>query len=734
MSLVAELRRRNVVKVAAAYLVVGWLLTEVLTTILPELGAPLWAPRAVILIFAFGFVPAIVLSWFYEITPQGIKREDELTEEEAAGRGGVSKFGYVTITSAVFLVILIGLFSARQIGDEAAAPGVEISSASVAVLPFVNMSNDDDNEYFSDGLTETLLHMLAQVPDLQVAARTSSFAFKGQNRSIQEIAAALGVANILEGSVQRSGDNVRITAQLIRASDGFHIWSEIFDRTLDNIFEIQDEIAQKVGFALTQSLLGGSDRALAGVQTSNPEAYDLYMQARRERATYSYGGLQAAEDLLKGALLIDPDFIEAKSELAASYVQQLETGLMDPREAYSEIMAITDQVLTVRPENLIARGLRSYMDAKESAERGDPQGISEAVSVLEGLAAEAPKTFQIAALLVRVYYQAQQKERAVPLLERALDNDPFNPQILFELGQLFIQLERYDEARAYLERSLEIEPAQPNAHYHLATIDAREGDGVTYVQRLIKAIEVDPRDHELPGLLADFLYRLDLVEEGDDFRDRVLTIAPTSAMAYRTELLRATTIDDEVAADASARRAIEDDINDRLYGYRAAVRYLLRAAVRNDSIESELQWLETQAPGIFDIASNSSPAKFRAAQGVALDAWYVNLPREELLSRLDQLQEYARSMGFDPSEDPYTHMNNLAMRGEISQAVDVALKRIFPQSVAFNLGWEETFAQAQYAGIVADSRVQAAMQRWEEEEAQLRSDVQAYLADLMAAG
>ncbi len=164
------------------------------------------------------------------------------------------------------------------------------------------------------------------------------------------------------------------------------------------------------------------------------------------------------------------------------------------------------------------------------------------------------------------------------------------------------------------------------------------------------------------------------------------------------------------------------------------MQYLLRTAIRNDSIESELQWLETQAPGIFDIASNSSPAKFRAAQGVALDAWYVNLPREELLSRLDQLQEYARSMGFDPSEDPYTHMNNLAMRGEISQAVDVALKRIFPQSVAFNLGWEETFAQAQYAGIVADSRVQAAMQRWEEEEAQLRSDVQAYLADLMAAG
>lgn len=734
MSLVAELRRRNVFKVAAAYLVVGWLLTEVLTTILPELGAPSWAPRAVILIFAFGFVPAVVLSWFYEITPDGIKREDQLTEAESARRGGTSILGYITIASAVVLVVMIGLFGARQIGDEAAVPGVEVSSSSVAVLPFVNMSNDEDNEYFSDGLTETLLHMLAQVPDLQVAARTSSFAFKGQNRSVQEIAAALGVAHILEGSVQRSGKNVRITAQLIRASDGFHIWSEIFDRTLDNIFEIQDEIAQKVGFALTRSLLGKPDRALAGVQTRSPEAYDLYMQARRERATYSYGGLKAAEDLLKGALLIDPDFIEAKTELAASYVQQLETGLMDPREAYSEIMAITDQVLSVRPDDALARGVSAYVDAKNKAERGDSEAIPEAARVLEGLVADAPQEFELVTQLVRVYRGLGQSEKAVPLLEKALEKDPFNPQIHYELGTLYSELEQYDRARASLEKSLEIEPAQPNAHHYLATIELGEGDGVSFVQRLIKALEIDPRDHELPGMLAKFLFQLELVEEGDDFRARVLTIAPTSEIAYHTELLRAISIGDEVGADASARRAIEDDINDRRFAYGAAVQYLLRTAIRNDSIESELDWLETQAPGILDISNTASPAKFKAAQRVALDAWYVNLPREELLSRLDQLLEYGKSMGFDPLENPYIHMNNLAMRGEIAQAIDVALADIFSQSVATNLGWQELFAQAQYAEIIADSRVRAAMQRWQDEEAQLRSDVQAYLADLMAAG
>ena len=172
------------------------------------------------------------------------------------------------------------------------------------------MSNDKDNEYFSDGLTETLLHMLAQVPELKVAARTSSFAFKGQSLNIREIAAALGVAHVLEGSVQRQGDRVRITAQLIRASDGFHVWSESYDRTLDDIFGIQDEIATRVGDALSASLLGvDGERQLAGVQTTNPDAYDLYMQARKARQTFSFGGLRAAEDLLKGALLIDPDFL-----------------------------------------------------------------------------------------------------------------------------------------------------------------------------------------------------------------------------------------------------------------------------------------------------------------------------------------------------------------------------------------------------------------------------------------
>lgn len=734
MSLVAELRRRNVFRVAAAYLVAGWLLAEVLTNVLPVLGAPEWTERAVLIIFALGFIPAVVFSWIYELTPEGLKREDELGEEARPKSRTSRVLDHITLAGVVIIIVSVGLFSARQAGDDEVVAPAEISDASVAVLPFVNMSSDKDNEYFSDGLTETLLHMLAQIPDLKVAARTSSFAFKGQNKTIGEIAMALGVAHVLEGSVQRAGDRVRITAQLIRASDGFHVWSSSYDREFSNIFEIQDEIAQRVGYELSESLLGVGEPQLTSVKTTSPDAYDLYLQARRERATYSYGGLQAAEDLLKGALLIDPDFIEAKTELAASYIQQTETGLMQPAEAFSEILAITGQVLETEPENPVAQAVRVYVESLQRALQGDVQAMPDAVARLKELVAQVPDELQLQLLLVKAYKAAQRPEPAVAVLEKALHDDPYNPEVLYELGTLYGRVERWEDARASIEKSLEIEPKQPNAYSILAGLSLRYGDGVGYVQQILKALEVDPRDHELPGLLAEFLYQLELFEEGDDFRDRVLTIAPTSDLAYRIQLVRADRIGDATAADASARQAILADVSDRRLGFRGAIEYLLRAAVQNGTVEEEMAWLEEQAPGIFDLEADSQPQKIRLAQGMALDAWYVTLPREEVLRRLDVLLERGTAMGIDHAEDPYAQMSVLAMRGEIQAAVQVALDDIFTRPVALNLDWRNVFTQARFEEVVADARVQAALERWEEDEAALRSEVRSYLADLQAAG
>ena len=637
------------------------------------------------------------------------------------------------------MIIIVGLISARhttdgneQIQSLASTAQTVISNASVAVLPFVNISSDADNEYFSDGLTETLLHMLAQIPDLRVAARTSSFAFKGKKISIQEIARSLEVAHVLEGSVQKAGDRVRITAQLIRASDGYHVWSSNYDREVDDIFGIQDEIAEKVGYALSESLLGAVGKP-ASLKTTDPDAYDLYLQARKERVTYSYGGLQAAEDLLKGALLIDPDFIEAKTELATSYMHQLETGLMEQEEAFSKIIAITDQVLAEDPDNAIARAASIFAKAGMRISQGDLDANLAMIPQLEAIVAEAPNELQARLLLVRAYQLSQQDDKSVELLKEALRRDPFNPTIHYELGTVNVRLRQWDEARATLEKSLEIEPAQPNAYVYLAIISLQAGDGVDYVAQFIKSVQVDPRDHELPGVLADFLYRLGLVEIADDFRARVLALAPTSEVAYRIEMLRAMAVGDEDASIASARRAIEDNITERRFSYGGAIQHLLRTAIRNGNVDEVSTWIEQQAPGIFDIEAELVEQKYRTAQAVAFDAWYVSLPRDEMLYRLDALIDYGASAGFDVAQNPNTHMAILAVRGETEQAIEVALNEVFTNSVAVNLGWRENFAQAQYKDIVADPRIQAAMKRWEDEEAALRGQVQAYFADLHAA-
>ena len=734
MSLVAELRRRNVLRVAAGYLVVGWLLTEVLTTILPEIGAPDWAPRAVILIFAFGFIPVVVLSWFFEITAEGIKREHEVDREQAGGNRLARRIDQLTVAVAVVLIILVGLFSARYTADDPSPIDLGVSATSVAVLPFDNMSGDQDNEYFSDGLTETLLHMLAQIPDLQVAARTSSFAFKGQNKSAREIAEALEVAHILEGSVQRAGDKIRVTAQLIRASDGFHIWSKNFDRQFTDVFAIQDEIAMEVGSALSATLLGTDARnKLAGISTEDYDAYELYLQARKERATYSYSGLLAAETLLKSALLVDPDFIEAKSELANSYVHQAETGLMEPEAANAEIIAITDQVLAVNPDDPVAKATSVYARAMTRIAEGDEAALPDLAAELEAIVNSSPAAHEPRILLVRAYTALGQNEKSLPLLRGALSLDKFNPSLHYELGTAYIRLRQWDEARAALERSLELEPEQPNAYTYLGAIAIQEGDGVAMVRHFMNAIAVDPEDHELPGILSLFLYQLGLVDIADDFRNRVLALAPTSTVAYQIEVARARAIGDLDSSVEAARRAVEDDIEDRRFSFGGAVQHLIRTAVKTGRIEEELAWIEEQQPGIFDVDSAAVRMKHRSVQGTAFDAWFHTLPREELLRRLDVLIAFSESMGIDPTENAVNHVGILILRGDIEAAIEVALDKVFTQPAALYPNWRESLSLPQYAEVVADPRVREAMRRWEAEEADLRASVETYFADLHAA-
>ena len=269
MSVIAELKRRNVFRVRILYLVAGWVILQVVELLFGLLGLPAWTNKLLVArLLVLGFVPALIFSWVYELTPEGLKREHEIERNASITAETARKLDLIVVGLLVIAIVVVAVerFIPRTAPIPAAtdaAPGAspveapgQAAAKSIAVLPFVNMSGDAGNEYFADGLSEELLNLLAKIPDLRVAARTSAFKFKGEKIDVKDVAQKLNVAHILEGSVRKSGNKVRITAQLIKAADGYHLWSETYDRTLDDIFVVQDDIAGEVVKALKLTLLG----------------------------------------------------------------------------------------------------------------------------------------------------------------------------------------------------------------------------------------------------------------------------------------------------------------------------------------------------------------------------------------------------------------------------------------------------------------------------------------------
>ena len=303
MTLLAELKRRKVFKVGAAYLVAGWLLIQVAATVAPQLNLPEWAPRLITLVILLGFPVAILLAWAVDLSADGIRIES-------------APLGNKRVVAAVVILLLLAVGWYWKGRHTAAVDGVD--ARSIAVLPFVNMSGDKDNEYFSDGISEEILNVLARTPALRVAARTSSFSFKGKSTEVPAIAHELNVRMVLEGSVRKQGERVRITAQLIDASNGYHVWSQTYDRELKDIFAIQDEIANAIANELNVKL----NAAVGGARlpdTNNLKAYDHYLkgiglwQARGDK------NLHDAITNFRAALALDPNYAKAWAGLAITY-------------------------------------------------------------------------------------------------------------------------------------------------------------------------------------------------------------------------------------------------------------------------------------------------------------------------------------------------------------------------------------------------------------------------------
>src|ERR1044071_1349333 len=313
----AELKRRNVYKVAVAYAVVAWLVIQAASIFLPAFNAPQWAMQVIILILVVGFPIALVFSWAFEITPEGIVRESEVAADQSITHHTGRKIVALTI---VLAVIATGLFAFQLIRARSTSPSASsISNKSIAVMPFDNLSGDPQNAYFSEGVQDEILTRLAKIAELKVISRTSTQRFKSAPEDLRQIAQQLGVANILEGSVQKANDQVRVNVQLINALTDAHLWADTYDRKLTDIFAVESEIARTVAETLRAKLTGTAEHALASRPTENPEAHQLYLKGR------FYGSKRTAKDAQKSieyyqqAVAKDPSYALAVVGVADSY-------------------------------------------------------------------------------------------------------------------------------------------------------------------------------------------------------------------------------------------------------------------------------------------------------------------------------------------------------------------------------------------------------------------------------
>jgi TolB-like protein/tetratricopeptide (TPR) repeat protein len=507
----AELKRRNVYKIAIAYAVVAWLLMQIATQVFPFLDIPNWAIRLVIMLLALGFPIALIIAWAFEATPEGIKRTE--AADAAGQRSCRGAWVYVVLIGAVLSIALF--FLGRYAASRKQTGLTEVPAKSIAVLPFVNMSADKNDEYLSDGISEELITALSKITGLQVKARTSSFAFKGKNEDIQKIGELLHVSHLVEGSVAKAGNRLRISAQLIQASDGNHLWSDTYDREMQDIFAVRSDVAQQVVQALQVKLGVEATRALAQKPTENLKAFQYYMQGR------SYINRRTREDLLEAvrycekALEEDRNYTLAYAGLADAYGILGVYGYIAPIEGRRKGQEAARKALAL-DENLaeahVALGLAFVQFAPFNFPLGDHE-LRRAIELSPSLAiahqdlglslvrqgrlneslAEYLKAREldplssiIARLVALPYYLKRDYARALELLWQANELGPAFTTT-WEIG-IYIQNKLFDETLAELEKAKRERKNDSILIYNTGMVYAAQGKRAEALQ-VIKELE-----------------------------------------------------------------------------------------------------------------------------------------------------------------------------------------------------------------------------------------------------
>ena len=471
MGLVSELRRRNVLRMVVLYAVAAWLIMQV-AGVLIDLGSlPDWIGPIILPLLALGFPIALIVSWFYELTPEGISLEKDVKPNESTTHVTGRRMDFIVISLLAAAVILFA-YDKWWI-----APPPEFS---IAVLPFENMSDDPVQEYFSDGISEDILNLLVKVPEMQVTSRSSAFSFKGQNVDVPTIAAKLNVAHVLEGSIRKSGNQLRITAQLIEVGTDTHLWSETYDRDLKNVFAIQDEIASAVVDALQITMLGEKPKS----DETNPEAYALYLQGHHIWEQAGRSEAMDVEALLKRALEIDPDLAPAWTELGYVYRVQATSGLRPVDEGIELARHAIQRALEIDPRNGRAYAALAYIELELGWNFiAADQYMQRAMVLSPG----DSRVLLVAGLLKEVFGRL---DEAIDLQERAIALDPVVPRKYLAMGLLYYRAHRFDEAIDSFQTAASLNPGRnvrDYGHYGLALVRLAQGNALAALEETERA-------------------------------------------------------------------------------------------------------------------------------------------------------------------------------------------------------------------------------------------------------
>ena len=479
----SELKRRNVFKVAVAYAVVGWLVIQVSATVLPTFHAPEWVVQTLVVLVAVGFPIALVIAWAFELTPEGIKRTEDVDLAASARQPRKHAWIVVVIVGAALSVGLffIGRYTARN-----SASASELSAKSIAVLPFVNMSADKNDEYLSDGVSEELIAALSKINGLQVKARTSSFAFKGKNEDIQKIGDLLHASHLLEGSVAKAGNKLRITAQLIQASDGNHEWSDTYDRDMQDIFAVRSEVAQKVAETLKVRLLGEEKRKIDKKPTENLEAYDAYLKGRYFFNRPSDQNLSKAISQFEDAVRLDPNFAAAYSGLSDAYLwAAFNEGIITAAEGKRKARSTAEKSLQLNEASAEAHtSLANYLSWYEHDWAASEREFRRAIALNPNYAFAHDQFALTLALQGRLAESETEGRRAAQL-------DPLNPAIAIDNTLGLTAQGEFQQAKEEAKRGAELDPEFFFPQLQFGWIDIQAGNAKAAIPALQKAVAME---------------------------------------------------------------------------------------------------------------------------------------------------------------------------------------------------------------------------------------------------